>query len=291
MRIVIVGASGLIGSALTEMLEAEGHDIVPLGRKHFKRGIHEFKEFFREADVLINLAGAPILKRWTAAYKKKLKKSRIDPTEKIHTAFKLLKERPQLYIAASAVGIYEPTEQIHTEKSESFDGSFIGQLLQDWESSTLQFSSLQNVRVVIMRFGVVLAREGGAFPTMSRPFRWGVGGRIGNGKQAFSFIHLSDLVNAIRYFMNTNVGGVFNLSAPKPVSNKDFSKALGKALHRPSFMIVPSFLLRLIYGEASKILVNSPWVVPEKLLANNFSFEFPDIESALKDLTKKKKRK
>ncbi|MCF8371293.1 MAG: TIGR01777 family oxidoreductase [Bacteroidales bacterium] len=288
MRVVISGASGLIGSALKEMFEAEGHEVVPLGRKHFKRNIHEFKEFFREADVLINLAGAPLLKRWTQSYKRKLRSSRVDTSEKIYTAFKLLKDRPLLYIAASAIGIYETSEKIHSEESQSFDPNFVGHLVQDWEKCNLQFTGLHNIRVVIMRLGVVLAKKGGAFPTMARPFKMGVGGRIGKGMQPLSFIHIKDLMNAIQYFINNkNANGIYNLVAPKPVTNKEFSKALGKVLKRPSFFIVPPFILRLLYGEASSIMVNAPWVIPEKLQSNGFKFDYPDIESALGDLTQK----
>jgi uncharacterized protein (TIGR01777 family) len=290
MRVVISGASGLIGSALKEMLEADGNEVVPLGRKHFKRNIHEFKEFLRETDVLINLAGAPLLKRWTQSYKRKLRSSRIDSSEKIYTAFKLLKDRPIVYIAASAIGIYETSEKIHSEESQSFDPNFIGHLVQDWEKCNLQFAGLHNVRVVIMRLGVVLSQKGGAFPTMARPFKMGLGGRIGKGLQPLSFIHIDDLKNAIQYFItNNSVNGIHNLVAPNPVSNKEFSKALGKALKRPGFFVVPRFILRLLYGGASSIMVDAPRVIPMKLLSDGFSFNFPDIESALTDLTNKDK--
>ena len=272
------------------MFETNGHDVVPLGKKHFKLGIHDFKELFREADVLINLAGAPILKRWSSLYKKKLRSSRIDTAEKIHTAFKLLKDRPRLYIAASAVGIYSSNNQQHTETSNQYDSGFLGKLVTDWEQANLHFAELHNVRVVIMRFGIILSNQGGAFPQMSRPFKWGVGGRIGKGKQAFSFLHISDLLKVVDFFISTpKAEGIYNLSSPNPVTNRAFSKALGKALKRPSFMIVPSFVLRLIYGEASQIILRAPWAVPQKLQQEGFVFDYPSIEQALVELTTKKK--
>lgn len=288
MKVVISGASGLIGSSLRGMFEAGGHEVVALGRRHFKRDIHEFKEFFREADVLINLTGEPLLKRWSQLYQRKLRNSRIDTSEKIFNAFKLLKDRPRTYIAASAIGIYKASEERHTEQSRSFAQGFVGQLVQDWEKSNLQFDNLHNVRVVLMRLGVVMAKKGGVFPTMARPFKMGFGGRIGNGKQPLPFIHLSDLIKAVQYFIeNKSTTGIYNLVAPGALSNKEFSKVLGKALKRPSFFIVPKFVLRLLYGKASTIIVDAPWVVPEKLQANGFVFEYPDIESALAELTSK----
>ncbi|MEA3445537.1 MAG: TIGR01777 family oxidoreductase, partial [Bacteroidota bacterium] len=259
MRIVIVGASGLIGSELKAMFASLGHEVVPVDRKYFKLNIHDFKELFRDADVLINLAGAPIIKRWTSAYKKKLYKSRIDTTDKIFTAFKLLKHRPSLYLAASAIGIYNNNDEYHTEQSEQFANDFAGKLVQDWEMSSLQFSGLHNVRTIIMRLGVVLSNNGGAFPKMVRPYKIGLGGRIGNGRQAFSFIHIDDLKKAILLFIeNKTMSGVFNLTAPETINNKEFSKALGKALKRPSFFIVPKFILRLFLGKASGIIINVP---------------------------------
>ena len=292
MRIVIVGASGLIGGAISRVLDGEGPDIVPIGRKQFKWDIHDFKALFREADVLINLAGAPVLKRWSTSHKKKLYKSRIDTAEKIHTAFKLLKHRPRIYIAASAIGIYEPSDELHTEQSKEFDQGFLGRLVADWEQGNAQFADLHNVRVIIMRLGVVLSRQGGAYPRMARPFKWGVGGRIGKGLQGMSYIHLSDLVKAVLYFITTpTTSGVYNLTAPNPVSNRDFSRRLAKALKRPGFMIIPGFMLKLLYGEAAQILINSPWVVPEKLQDSGFEFDYPDIQSALVELTSRRNGK
>ncbi len=290
MKIVIVGASGFIGTELTQMFDTHGYEVVPVSRKHFKMNIHDFKELFRETDVLINLAGAPIIKRWTTSYKNKIRQSRTDTAQKIHTAFKLLKDRPRLYIAASAIGVYESSPDLHTENSTQFSNGFLGKLVKDWESGSQQFAGLHDVRLVIMRLGIVLSKHGGAYPKLALPYKMLIGGRLGNGKQAMSFIHIDDLKNAVMYFIrNGNAQGVYNLTVPNPVSNRDFSAALGKGLKRPDLLVIPKFLVRWRYGQASSVILDAPWVVSEKLQKNGFSFTYADIKSAIGQLTSKRK--
>ena len=287
MKIVLSGAHGFIGKILVSHFEKLDYDVVFISRKHYKLNIHDFKEIFREADVFINLAGTPILHRWSSSYKSRLYKSRIETTDKIITAFKLLKDRPRLYIAASAIGIYSADGTNHTEDSVNLADDYLANLVKAWENSNMKAAELVNVRLVIMRLGMVLGKTGGAYKKMLRPFKFGIGGRIGKGKMWVSFIHIKDLVAAIDFFMqNGETQGIYNLCAPNPVSNKEFTKKLGKALKRPSFMIIPEFILKLRYGQAANVVINSPKAVSGRLALSNFKFQFPTIEEALTDLTK-----
>lgn len=290
MKVVISGASGFIGSVLKSHFRALDYDVISITRKHYRLNIHEFKEIFRETDVFINLTGESILQRWTASTKTKLFNSRIETTEKVITAFKLLKDRPKLFIASSAIGIYSQKNESHTENSTEFANNYLGNLVKSWENSNIKASDLHQVRLIIMRLGIVLGKSGGAYRKMRRPFRFGVGGRIGNGNMPFSFIHIDDLIGAIDFFMqNGETKGIYNLCAPNPVSNKEFSKQLGKSLNRPSFMIIPEFILRLKFGKAASVLIKTPKVVSGRLGLSGFKFKYPTIEESLKNLAQKNK--
>ena len=289
MKIVISGTSGFIGSILKIHFRKLEYDVISLSRKHFRLNIHEFKELFREIDVFINLAGEPILQRWTTSTKNKLYNSRIETTEKVITAFKLLKDRPRLYIASSAIGIYSANNDTHTENSTDFANDYLGNLVKSWENSNMKANDLFQVRLIIMRLGIVLGKSGGAYRKMRYPFRLGIGGRIGKGNMPFSFIHIDDLVKAIDFFMqNSEPKGIYNLCAPNPVSNKEFSKMLAKSLNRPSFMIIPEFILRLKYGKAASVLINTQKVISGRLGLSGFKFKYPTIEESLKKLALKK---
>jgi uncharacterized protein (TIGR01777 family) len=281
MNIVICGSSGFIGKELCVFLESQGHDIIHLRRRDFRQHIHEFKEKLRETDVLINLAGAPILKRWTPAYKRELRASRIDTTAKILTAFKLLKSRPRLMIASSAIGIYDSVHE-HNEESRQFGKGFLAELAQAWENEIHSARELADLRLVIFRLGVVLGNTGGAFPKMALPFRFGFGGRISKGNQAMSFIHIEDLLRAFTFAIeNPRVKGTYNLTAPHPTTNKVFTQLMGKTMKRPAFLMVPGWILKLIYGKAASVLLDGQCATPDKLLREGFSFRFNHIEETL----------
>ncbi len=286
MKIVLSGAHGFIGRVLSSHFEKLDYDVVFISRKYYKLNIHDFKEIFREADVFINLAGAPILHRWTSSHKAKLYKSRIETTDKILTAFKLLKDRPRLYIASSAIGIYAAGDTNHTEDNNILADNYLANLVKTWENANMKAADLVNVRLIIMRMGIVLGKSGGAYKKMLRPFKIGLGGRIGKGRMWFSFIHIKDLVAAIDLFMqNGETQGIYNLCAPNPVTNKEFTKKLSKALNRPGFMIVPEFVLRLRYGKAADVVINTAKVTSDRLSTAGFKFQFPTIDESLKDLT------
>jgi uncharacterized protein (TIGR01777 family) len=285
MNIVISGSSGFIGKELCTYLESRGHEIIHLRRKDFRWPIHEFKEKLRETDVLINLAGSPILKRWTPMNKREIRDSRINTTNKILTAFKLLKDRPRLFIAASAIGIYASGGQ-HNEDSHDFGSGFLYQLASDWEREILKAKELANLRLVIFRLGVVLGNSGGAFPRMLRIFKLGLGARLGKGNQALSFIHIDDLIEAFGFAIdNQQLKGIYNLTAPNPTSNREFTKVLASALKRPAFWVIPGFILKLIFGKAATVLLDSQNVVPTRLQQAGFRFRFQTIKDAIFSLT------
>ena len=287
MKIVINGASGFLGKKLTKHFTDQGHDIIKVSRKHFKLNIHSFKELFRETDVLINLAGTPIVKRWTRSYTKKIYSSRIDTTKKIITAFTLLKDRPGLFISASGTGIYQSNFNPHTEESKDFNNDNVSKLVEDWEEAISGVNNLVDVRLIIMRLSVIFDRNGGAFKKLLRPYYLGMGGRIGNGKQYFPLIHIDDVISSIDFFIeNKTSSGIYNLSIPTPITNKELSKAIGKIFKVPSFMITPAFILKLIYGKGANALINGANVVPQKLTQSGFIFKYPNIESLLLGLKK-----
>ena len=289
MKIVISGAGGFIGKHLCQHFISQGHVIIKIHKKHFKLDIHQFKELFRETDVLINLSGASVIRRWTDSNKKVIYSSRINTTQKIITAFKLLKYRPGLFISASATGIYNHNETKHTEESKDYSNENIGTLVKEWEESISEVNNLVDVRLIILRLGVVLAKKGGAFKKLSRPYHFGLGGRIGTGMQYFPVIHIDDLIGAIDFFIeNKKTSGIYNLTIPHPITNNEFSKTLGKLMKRPSFMIIPKFLLKVFYGKGANILINGAYVLPNKLLSVNYRFKFSTIEDVITGLIKKK---
>jgi uncharacterized protein (TIGR01777 family) len=284
MLVAVSGSNGFIGKELCAHLINSGHEIIPVRKRDLQLPIHDFKEMLRDADIFISLAGAPILKRWTQGYKRKLKSSRIGPVNKVITALRLLKDRPRLLISTSAIGIYDNIHE-HTEDSSFYAGNFLTELVSDWESEVMKAGELVNLRIVIFRLAVVLGRKGGAFPSLLRPFKFGLGGKIGNGKQNFSFVHIDDVIRAVMFVIhNPGQQGVFNLVAPEVITNRVFAKKLGKVLHRPSFMTVPSFFLKLIYGEAAIILLGGPDVKPKRLINAGFEFKYENIELALLSL-------
>jgi uncharacterized protein (TIGR01777 family) len=284
MLVAVSGSNGFIGKELCAHLINSGHEIIPVRKRDLQLPIHDFKEMLRDADIFISLAGAPILKRWTQGYKRKLKSSRIGPVNKVITALRLLKDRPRLLISTSAIGIYDNIHE-HTEDSSFYAGNFLTELVSDWESEVMKAGELVNLRIVIFRLAVVLGRKGGAFPSLLRPFKFGLGGKIGNGKQNFSFVHIDDVIRAVMFVIhNPGQQGVFNLVAPEVITNRVFAKKLGKVLHRPSFMTVPSFFLKLIYGEAAIILLGGPDVKPKRLIDAGFEFKYENIELALLSL-------
>jgi hypothetical protein len=283
MLVSISGASGLIGRELIKTYTDNGLTFRIINRDSFKLNDQQFLETKIEGvDAVINLAGAPILKRWTENYKKEIYNSRIETTRKLANAIIHAKVKPKVFISNSAAGIYD-TRNLHTEESTGFSDDFLGKLCHDWESEAL--AAVEYTRVVQLRLGVVLSTKGGAMKTAHGPFSFGVGGIIGTGEQVFSWIHIRDLMRIYKAILdNDNFSGVVNAVAPNPTTNFHFTKTFGKVLNQMTIFKIPPWALRLMYGDAASTLIEGQNVMPEKLLKNGFEFSFPTIEKALLNL-------
>ncbi len=278
--IAITGATGFVGTSLTKYFSNLGYKIIAISRDILNNQ-EKLKDTLNQTDIVINLAGANIINRWSDSYKKLLYSSRIDTTSKIVNAINSIENKPKLLISTSAVGIYD-NKSTHNENG-TFSNDFLSNLCQDWEKEALKANN-ETTKVAIFRFGIVLGRDGGAFAKMITPFKLGLGGIIGSGNQAFSYIHIVDLLRAYQFVIENKFSGVFNLTAPKPTTNLLFTRALGKALRRPTIFPVPEFILKLIFSEGAKVLTDGQDVIPEKLLSLGFKFEYKNIEETLQAL-------
>ena len=298
MKILITGGTGLIGSNIAKALIAEYHNIniTILTRnasltKNFSsiqiKYIDGFNNLDNDYKVIINLAGEPINKgRWTDNKKARILSSRIDITKKLIEYISKLEKKPELLISGSAIGFYGSHEtQIFNEDSKAADDGFTHQLCQGWENIANEAKDY-GVRVVNLRTGIVLAKEGGILKEMLLPFKLALGCQIGDGKAWMSWIHIKDLCNIIMYIINNkNIEGPVNGVAPNPLQNREFSKSLAKALNRPMFLTMPSFIVKIMFGEMGEtLLLNGQRVLPNKITKAGYSFEFDNLKKALDDL-------
>jgi uncharacterized protein (TIGR01777 family) len=293
MRVVISGASGLVGTALLRALRAEGVQASSLARpsKPLSEGDVRWDPRTGEvdlaalegADAVVHLAGASIASgRWTEARKQLLRTSRVDATRNLVSALARMERKPSVLISASAVGYYgNRGDEVLTEASPPGD-DFLARLAVDWEAEAAR-AEQHGIRVVLLRFGVILAREGGALERMLLPFRLGLGGRLGSGRQWMSWIALADAVRLIQHALsNAELRGPVNAVAPNPVTNAEFTKTLGRVLRRPVIFPVPAFALRLLLGElADALLLSSQRVLPQRLLERNYRFLHAELDDAL----------
>lgn len=288
-RIAITGSSGLVGSALRHRLESDGHEAVRVLRgdpSNVSAVWNPEAGWIRPGALqgckaVVHLAGASIGEgRWTARRRAELRTSRIDATRLLVDHLATL-ARPPALVSASAVGYYgNRGDEILTEESAPGTG-FLAELTRDWEAEAARAREA-GITVTILRLGVVLSREGGALPRILLPFRLGVGGRLGNGRQWMSWLTLDDAVGAIEHAITTRLDGVFNAVSPEPVTNRDFTRALGRALRRPALFPAPAFGLRLLLGgSADELLLWSQRVLSQKLEDTGYRFQHPDLGSAL----------
>lgn len=300
MRIVIAGGSGFIGEKLSDLLVKEGHTIIILTRT--ERVISEAITYVRwlsegttpekeleNIDVIINLAGVSINDgRWTEKHKQQIYQSRIIATDALLRIVERLPHKPSMFINASAIGIYPVSlEATYTEASKAIPNDFLGRTVLEWERKAKQVEDRYKIRTAVMRFGVVLGKEGGALPLMTMPYKLFAGGTVGTGKQWVSWIHVEDVVRAISFVIkNTSMHGPINVTAPSPVRMKDCGKTIGAVLGRPHWFPVPSFAMKLALGEKSKLVLEGQKVLPNVLLENKFEFLYPKLNLALQDLLK-----
>lgn len=290
MKLVVSGASGLLGSALVPALEADGHEIVRLVRRSPASSTEvEWNPARGSLDAgalagvwgAINVSGANVGRRWTASRKAEIRSSRVDTTRALAKALASVEPRPHVLLSAGGVHIYgERGDEILTEQS-TLDGTFLGEVGKAWEEAA-EPARAAGIRVVSFRQGVVLAPQGGVLERMRTPFKLGAGGRVGSGKQWWSWVSLDDLVEAYRFALATDLSGPVNLTSPNPVTNAQFTKALGRALNRPTVVPFPGVAAKTVFGEmGEEMLLGSQRALPARLLDAGFEFRHPDLEQAL----------
>ncbi|MEE3632715.1 TIGR01777 family protein [Pseudomonas sp. FFUP_PS_473] len=297
MHILLTGGTGLIGQRLCQYWLAKGHQLTVWSRRPEQvgrlcgagvRGIDRLEAFGDQTlDAVVNLAGAPIADRpWSSARRALLWSSRITLTEQLLAWLEQRQQRPSVLISGSAVGWYgDGGERELTEASRPVKEDFASQLCIAWEETAQQAEAL-GIRVVLVRTGLVLASEGGFLSRLRLPFKLGLGGPIGDGRQWMPWIHINDEIALIDFLLQHNdASGPYNACAPEPVRNREFAKRLGRALHRPAFLPLPAPLLRLGLGELSTLLLGGQRVRPVRLLAAGFTFQFNDVQSALDELS------
>jgi uncharacterized protein (TIGR01777 family) len=306
MRIVVTGGTGMIGRPLVKSLSADGHEVVVLSRQPEERRsdvpgnvqlapwdcktLGAWAEEVDGADAVINFAGEGIAgdsflpDRWTADKKRRIRDSRINAGSAVVEAIRQASVKPGLLLQASAVGYYGPRgDEIITEAVDP-GHDFLAQTCIVWEDETAAVEAM-GVRRIVTRTGLVLTEEGGPLGRLKLPYRLFGGMYFGNGRQWWSWIHINDEVKALTFLLESETAsGPFNLTAPNPVTNRQFGKTLGRVMGRPSYMPVPGFAMRLLVGEVATVVVDGQRVVPEQLQALGFTFDFPELEPALRDV-------
>lgn len=294
MRVLVSGSTGLLGSAVVQALEARDDIVLRLVRSSKDTGEEEVlwdienqsidRDKLEGIDAVIHLAGEPIAgPRWTVAKKRKIRDSRVQGTKLLTDALLHLDNPPKHYLCASAIGFYgDRGDTVLTEDASPGDG-FLSSVCREWEAAA-QPAANASIRVVNMRFGVVLSGKGGALPLMLKPFKMGVGGQVGNGKQYMAWITRDDLVGVVLHILDhPEISGAVNVVAPEPVTNKAFTKIMGNVLNRPTAIPTPAFAVRMALGEmADEMLLASARVVPDKLKGTEYVYRFPDLETALR---------
>lgn len=282
MIAALSGGSGFQGSAVKQLLEEMGYEVVSLSRKDLYGSAEAMAERLHGADLVIHLAGAPIIGRWTKKYQREIFDSRIVTTRIIAEAMRLMDRKPQTFICASAVGIY-PNGGTFTEESQAIAGNFLGEVCAGWEAEAAK--APKEVRVLNFRFGIVLGKNGGALPKLALPFRFFAGGKLASGNQVMSWVHIKDVLHIFRFAIeNKALIGPVNITAPNAVTNKQMTKTIGKILGRPGFFPVPEVALKLVFGKGAIMLTEGQRVIPQKLQHAGYEFKYPELEGALKDL-------
>jgi len=300
MKILVGGGTGLVGRSLVQELAAAGHTCRVLSRtpeRHLEspdqvtmhrwdaKEMEPLVELVEESDAVVHLAGESIgAGRWTAQRKRQILDSRVASTQAMTAAVLQTRSPPQVFVQASAVGYYGPgDDQLITEEAAPGD-DFLARVCREWESASAGLEA-QGIRRIVARTGIVLSASGGALPRIAMPFKWFAGGPAGSGSHWMPWIHLADEVGGLRFLLEQSAAtGAFNLTAPNPVTNREFSRLLGKALQRPSLLPAPAFALRVALGEMADLILTGQRAIPRRLVDLGYTFHFPDLESALQDI-------
>lgn len=281
-KIAISGSTGFIGSSLADFYKKKGFEVIPLHRGQLYGSVEELASTISGCDAVIHLSGAPIIQRWSGKNKKVIWESRVRTTGKLVNAIAKAEKAPHVLLNASAVGIY-PVRGRHSEYSDARDPGFLGEVTTAWEEEALKAE--KHTRVLRMRFGIVLGSSGGALPKLLPLFRFGLGGRLGNGYQPFPWIHIDDLVKAVEFLRSREeLKGPFNFTAPDIVNNRKFTVTFAKVLNRPALVPVPAFALKLLYGKAADTLLEGQDAIPERLREEGFEYQFEKLDAALEDI-------
>ena len=300
MSIIITGGSGLVGRELTATLSYAGREVIVLSRFPDRVADLPLKaravawdgrtptgwgHLVNGADAVVNLAGANLAgSRWAAQRKQVLRDSRVQAGKAVVEAIRAASDKPKVVVQASAVGYYGPRGSEEVTETTPAGSDFQAELCKEWEASTAPVEEW-GVRRVVARTGVVLSPDGGALPRMMAPFRFFVGGPLGDGKQWFPWIHFTDEVNALKYLIdNDTASGAYNLCSPGPVTNAEFSRTLAKRMRRPCWFAVPGFMLRLLYGQMADVLLKGQKQMPRRLQRSSFRFLYSTADAALKDI-------
>ncbi len=301
MNILITGGTGLVGSRLTEVLVEERNHVYILSRSDHSDD-HPFIHYVKynpndiddlswadelpvNIDAVYNFAGASLQKMWTDSHKEEIMDSRINTTRLLHNWALNSEIKPGVLINASAVGYYPTSEHVSFTEEDVFQPSnFLSGVVSVWEKEALEFQEL-GTRVVLSRFGLILDKDDGVLPLMALPFKFGAGGNIGTGQQFYSWIHLEDLINSLLYVLAVDeFEGPVNMTSPVPLRQEQFAKYLGMALAKPTIVKTPGFLFKTVLGDQSMLIIKGQKVIPQKLLANEFKFNYPTLDVALDNI-------
>lgn len=301
MRVIITGGTGLIGRQLCANLVKDGHEAIALSRdpqshqRQMPDGVslvgwdaqsaQGWGELVNGADAIVNLVGENLSARlWSAAQKRRIRESRLNGGQAMVEAIRLSKRKPKVVVQASGVNYYGPGGDEVISEDHPAGSDFLSQVCVDWEASTAEVEKM-GVRRVIIRSGVVLDKKEGALPRFLLQFRLFAGGTLGDGRQWLSWIHPQDEINGIRFLIeNQDASGAFNLTSPNPKTNLEFGKAIGRVLHRPALIRVPAFVIKLVFGEMSIVVLKGQRAVPQNLSKIGFQFSHPELQEAVKDV-------
>jgi uncharacterized protein (TIGR01777 family) len=304
MKVIITGGSGLLGRGLTANLASDGYEVIILSRSPGQvRGLppgaravgwdaESARGWGHQAEgaaAIVNLAGYPLdgpgflPSRWTARRKQMIRQSRLDAGAAVVEAVQQAEKKPGVVLQSSAVGYYGPRYDERLDESAAAGDDFLAQVCVDWEASTAAVVA-EGVPRAVLRTGLPLTEDGGAFPLLKLPFTLFVGGPFGDGQQYYSWLHYDDHIRAMRFLIDARADGAYNLTAPNPVTNREFAQTLGRVMRRPSWLPAPAFAMKLALGEVSTVVLDGQRVLPQRLLDSGFHFDYPELEPALKEV-------